>query len=106
MTLVTVDDSLISTIGTELSAVLDGVQKIVADEANPLQAADLTPITDPIAKIQAALAAPAATAPVDSGDGSTTTPPVDTTPPADSGDTPVASTPVDGGATDGGTEAS
>lgn len=92
MTLVTVDDSVIALAGTQLSAILDGVTKIVADESNPLQAADFTPITDPIAKLQAALASPNTPVdpnpPADGGD----TPPVDTTPPAD---TP----PVDDGST-------
>lgn len=58
MALVSVDDSVIVAIGTQLSAIADGVQTIIDDESNPLQPADLSPITDPVARIADMLAAP------------------------------------------------
>lgn len=86
MTLVSVDDSVLATIGTELGNILTGVQTLVADEANPLQPADLSVITDPITAIQNALASPA-TPVVPTPDP--TPAPVDPTP------APVDPTPVD-----------
>lgn len=89
MTLVSVDDSVVATIGTELATILSGVEAIVADEANPLQPADFSSITDSITKLQSALASPET--PVASDPAPADPAPVEDPAPTDDGDaTPTA----------------
>jgi hypothetical protein len=91
MTLVSVDDSVIAAIGANVSLALTGVQTIVAAETNPLQAADMTPITGPLQDLLTALQSPSTpVAPVDPT-------PVDPTPvdPTPVDPAPVDPTPVD-----------
>jgi hypothetical protein len=52
MAQVSVEQDTLNTIGTELGNIADAVQVLVDDSSNPLQAADLTSITDPLARIQ------------------------------------------------------
>lgn len=58
MAAVQVEQDTLNTIGSELSAVADAVQAIIDDPGNPLEAADLTSITEPLARIQDALPHP------------------------------------------------
>lgn len=58
MAAVQVDQTVLDAIGTELSAVADAVQAIVDNPDVPLGAADLAPITAPLARIQDALTEP------------------------------------------------
>lgn len=52
MAQVSVEQDVLDTIGTELGAIGDAVQALVDNPGNPLTAADLTVITDPLARIQ------------------------------------------------------
>lgn len=56
--LVSVDQSVLDAIGTELSAIGDAVQTLVDNPDVPLDAADLSVITEPISRIQNALTEP------------------------------------------------
>lgn len=58
MALVSVEQSVLDAIGTELSGVADAVQAIVDDQSNPLEAADLTGITQPLSRVQELLTKP------------------------------------------------
>ena len=79
MALVSVDQSVLDAIGTELGAIADAVQELVDNPDVPLDAADLSVITAPVARMQEALTAPEE--PVQ--------PPADPEPPAEP-ETPVA----------------
>lgn len=58
MALVQVDQTVLDAIGSTLGDVADAVQKIVDDETNPLGEADLTGITEPVARLQEILTKP------------------------------------------------
>jgi archaellum component FlaC len=52
MALVSVEQDVLNTIGTELTNIADAVQTLADDANNPLTAADLTVITDPLSRIE------------------------------------------------------
>jgi hypothetical protein len=58
MVAVQVDQEVLDSIGTELGNIGDAVQALVDSKDNPLTAADLSVITDPLARIQDALPHP------------------------------------------------
>jgi hypothetical protein len=55
MAQVAVEQDDLDTIGTELSNLGDAVQKLIDDPGNPLTAADLSVITEPLARIEGIL---------------------------------------------------
>ena len=60
MALVSVDQTVLDAIGATLDEVAEAVETIVNDEDNPLGAADLTSITEPVARLQDILTKPEA----------------------------------------------
>lgn len=58
MALVSVDQTVLDGIGTELGTIADAVQALVDNPDVPLQAADLTSITDAVGRIESSLTAP------------------------------------------------
>lgn len=55
MALVSVEQDVLDTIGLELTNLGDAVQALVDDPGNTLTAADLSVITDPLARIESIL---------------------------------------------------
>jgi hypothetical protein len=58
MALVSVDQTVLDSIGTELGSIADAVQALVDNPDVPLGAADLSSITDAVSRIESSLTAP------------------------------------------------
>jgi len=84
MTLVSVDDSLLTSISSLLDTVDTEVKSLVAEHNIPDGTPQVQAISDKLAQVQADLTASTSTPPADTGTGDQT-PPADT-PPADGGD--------------------